>query len=233
MAYISGGAGNDTIVGTSGSDTLDGGGGRNVVAYSGSPSAVGVQLGRGLTSNDGFLNQDVLINIHGVFGSAHNDIILGSDRSDLLAGLHGHDTIEGLGGDDALNGYAGNDRISGGTGSDTAYFGGNRSDYTVTAINGGFEVTHNSTFADWDGSRVNEGTDIVTEVEFFEFAGGVRYSAVNVTDPNATPEEPGNGGGGGGNGGGSGGGGRAAAAVGAAVGAASRHPFTAPPATTP
>jgi Ca2+-binding RTX toxin-like protein len=193
---ITGGTGNDTLIGNAGSDVLNGGGGWNVVAYWSSPNPVGVQLGRGFTSMDGFGATDTLINIHGVFGSAHGDVILGSNWGDLLAGLGGNDTLEGQDGDDALNGYSGNDRINGGGGNDTAYFGGNRADYTVTAINGGFTVTHNSTFVEW-GSAVNEGTDTVTEVELFRFANGT-VSAADVLDPSVIapppppPEEPNN-----------------------------------------
>lgn len=180
---ITGGAENDTLIGGGGSDTLDGGGGWNVVAYWTSGSAVGVQLGRGFTSNDGFGATDILLNIHGVFGSAFDDVILGSDWGNLLVGLGGNDTLEGYGGDDALNGYSGNDRINGGLGNDTAYFGSNRGDYTVTAIDGGFTITHNSTFIEY-GAEVSEGTDTVTEVEFFQFADGV-FSAAEVLNPSA------------------------------------------------
>ena len=67
-------------------------------------------------------------------------------------------------------------------------------------INGGFTIAHNTTFSSW-GTDVNEGIDTVTEVEFFEFANGVRFSAANITNPDATPETPSNGGGGGGGGG--------------------------------
>lgn len=179
---LAGGAENDTLIGGGGNDTLDGGGGWNVVAYWTSPSAVGVQLFRGFTSNDGFgIGNDVLVNIHGVFGSAWDDIILGSDWGDLIGGLDGNDTLEGQGGDDAIIGRAGDDRISGGTGNDTAFFGGNRGDYTVTAVDGGFTITHNATFLEW-GTEVNEGTDLVTDVELFDFAGEI-FTADQVLNP--------------------------------------------------
>jgi Ca2+-binding RTX toxin-like protein len=131
---LQGGEADDTLMGNDGVDTLDGGGGRNVVAYSTSPNAVGVLLGRGITSDDGFGDTDVLINIQGVFGSGHNDVLIGGVLSDFLVGAGGNDTIEGLVGDDALCGSAGNDRIAGGLGQDTAHYDGSRSDYTITAI---------------------------------------------------------------------------------------------------
>ncbi|HYI85226.1 MAG TPA: calcium-binding protein, partial [Acetobacteraceae bacterium] len=74
---ITGGAESDTLIGGGGNDTLDGGGGWNVAAYWTSGGPVGVQLFRGLTSMDGFGGQDTLVNIHGVFGSAFDDVFLG------------------------------------------------------------------------------------------------------------------------------------------------------------
>jgi Ca2+-binding RTX toxin-like protein len=146
MAFLSGSGGsdslvgggeNDVLMGNDGADTLDGGGGWNVVAYWSSPNPVGVELGRGLTSQDGSGATDVLINIYGVYGSAHSDILLGGALSDFLVGDGGDDTIKGMDGNDALYGFAGNDDIAGGLGEDTAFYRGSRADYLVTAVSGG------------------------------------------------------------------------------------------------
>ena len=179
---ITGGNGNDTLIGNGGQDMLNGAGGWNVVAYWSSPNPVGVHLGRGFTQMDGFGATDTLINIHGVFGSAHNDVLLGSGWGDLLVGLGGNDTIEGLDGDDALNGHWGNDRIDGGQGNDTAYYDGSRADYTVTVIDGGF------TIADNRAGNETDGTDVVTGVETFRFVEGgqeIFLSAAELLNPSA------------------------------------------------
>jgi Ca2+-binding RTX toxin-like protein len=98
-----------------------------------------------------------------VIGSGFDDTLLGGAASDVLNGSGGNDTVQGLAGDDELAGGAGNDAITGGARNDTAYFSGSRGDYTITAIQGGFNVVDNR--ADGDG------TDIVTEVEYFRFQG--------------------------------------------------------------
>ena len=50
------------------------------------------------------------------------------------------DALIGGGGDDTFEGGPGDDTISGGSGSDTARFTGNRAQYAVTAIPGGFQL---------------------------------------------------------------------------------------------
>ncbi len=174
---ITGGAGNDTLLGGGGGDALDGGAGFDFAVYWTSGSAVGVQLFAG-TANDGFGGTDRLSNIEGIIASAFDDILLGSGLTDVLVGLDGADTLQGLAGDDALNGNAGNDQITGGEGNDTVFAEGSRADYTVAAIGGGFTVADNRAGAG------NEGTDTVTEVEFFAFADGV-LSAAEVLNPTA------------------------------------------------
>ncbi len=153
----------DILIGKGGNDTLNGGGRFAFVAYWTSPSAVGVQL-FSETANDGFGGTDRLFNIHGVFGSAFNDVILGSALTDVLSGLDGDDNLQGLDGDDVLDGGQGNDSIDGGVGNDTANFNGNRSDYTVTASGSGFIIVDNRPGSD--------GTDTVVNVEAFQFADG-------------------------------------------------------------
>ncbi len=170
---ITGGAGNDTLLGNGGDDTLEGGGGLDFAAYYGSGSAVVVQLSAG-TASDGAGGTDQLSNIEGVIGSAFNDSISGSDLADVLFGLDGADTIQGLGGDDALNGNGGNDQIIGGAGSDTVVASGERADYTVTAIEGGFIITDN---------RGPDGSDTVTGIEFFSFDDGVLPAAGLLNRP--------------------------------------------------
>jgi hypothetical protein len=174
---ITGGTGVDTLIGGGGDAVLNGGGGFDFAAYWTSPFAVRVSLFAG-TVQDGLGGTDTLNNVYGVFGSAWDDGLLGSAFSDVLVGLDGNDTISGLDGDDALNGNAGNDQLDGGNGVDTAYYTGNRADYTVTAIEGGFTVADNRAAQD------AEGTDTVINIESFNFADGV-LSAAEVLNPSA------------------------------------------------
>jgi len=67
-------------------------------------------------------------------------------------------------GDDSLNGGNGDDMLFGGLGTDTAVYIGNQADFTVTDnMDGTYTVTDNVG---------TEGTDILDNIEFLEFADG-------------------------------------------------------------
>ncbi|MEQ9326379.1 MAG: Ig-like domain-containing protein, partial [Rhodospirillales bacterium] len=94
--------------------------------------------------------------------------------NDELSGGAGSDTLIGGGGDDLLTGGAGNDTLSGGDGSDVAVFSGNYADYQVVQNqDGSFTIT--------DTVDGRDGTDIVTDVESFQF-GDVTYSAGQLVE---------------------------------------------------
>lgn len=96
-----GGRGNDTIDG----GTLDANGlNSNRVTYQNAAAAVHVDLAEGKALNDGFGNEDTLININWIRGSTHADQLLGSDYagSELFDGREGDDFIDGRGGIDIV-----------------------------------------------------------------------------------------------------------------------------------
>ena len=95
-----------------------------------------------------------------------NDVILGNNNGDSLRGQGGNDVITGGSGDDTLTGGPGNDTLDGGAGTDTAVFQGNYSDYVITATANGYTVASNAT------GQFSEGTDAVTNIEFFKFKDG-------------------------------------------------------------
>ncbi len=121
---------------------------------------------------------------------------------DVLVGTIGNDLIDGLQGDDVLDGGMGDDRILAGAGSDVIDGGGNvsntgdvlvlngtRDDYTITYLGGTlFQVVDNRF-----GSPTDTGTDLVRNIETFEFlaAGGgsvqVAASEFSGTMANVTP----------------------------------------------
>jgi hypothetical protein len=72
-------------------------------------------------------------------------------------------TVSMAKGDDRLSGDRGDDYIDGGEGNDTASFSGSISNYTITKEGDGFRVTDKRGDAD--------GSDYVTNVENFSFAG--------------------------------------------------------------
>jgi Ca2+-binding RTX toxin-like protein len=124
------------FMGGGGSDTIDGGQGYDVASYQTSTTGVSVTLNDTLdgVGNDGFGGTDVLRNIEGVRGSAHNDVLTGSNTAgfESFEGREGNDTINGLGGTDradyarskggidvnlvsgiALDGYGSTDTLTG------------------------------------------------------------------------------------------------------------------------
>jgi VCBS repeat-containing protein len=106
-----GGAGNDTLDGGLGDDFLNGGGGSDTASYASAGGGVVVDLGSGTAS--GAADNDTLVSIENVTGSAY---------------------------DDTLSGDAGNNVIDGGAGQDILQFSGNRVDYAATAGVGGTVV---------------------------------------------------------------------------------------------
>jgi RTX calcium-binding nonapeptide repeat (4 copies) len=77
--------------------------------------------------------------------------------------LRVNDTITGSTGNDILYGGIGNDIINGGGGTDTALYMGNRSDYTI------FRNANGSTSAIDHNYNINDGTDILYNVEYLRF----------------------------------------------------------------
>ncbi len=84
-----------------------------------------------------------------------------------------------------LTGSSFNDTITGGGGAgDTVIFSGNRADYTITLNGSTYTVIDNRT-----GSP--NGTDAVTNVENFQFAGGTTFTTgaggtLDITSPTVT-----------------------------------------------
>lgn len=117
---VLGGAGNDTLDGTTGTDIFDGGEGNDVIN-----GGDGVDTLRGGVGDDtisGGVGDDSLLGDDGadsLNGDDGNDIVLGGTGNDILNGWFGNDTIKGENGNDTVFGAAGNDRIEGGTGADS------------------------------------------------------------------------------------------------------------------
>ena len=114
-----GSTGSDTLQGEAGDDTIDGRGGVDMADYLSSGSGVTVDLSGGSASNDGFGNQDTLINIEDIRGSDFADTLTGDTKSNRLTGGGGNDTLSGGDGADNLDGGDGVDTLDGGDGQDS------------------------------------------------------------------------------------------------------------------
>ena len=109
--------------------------------------------------------------IENLIGGSGNDSLFGNDAANAITGGLGDDTISGAGGDDTLDGGAGTDTVS---------FSGSRSNYTITAIAGGFKV-----------SGAAEGTDTILNAERLSFADGVvALAGLDATAPTVTKFSP-------------------------------------------
>ncbi len=125
-----GGTGQDTFIGGAGADTFAGGTGLDVVDYSGSGSAVAVDLSN-TTFSGGDAQGDTASGVDGIIGSDFDDSLTGfdgelvsggaDDYTNIIDGGAGNDTISGLAGGDTLIGGDGADSIDGGAGNDTIY----------------------------------------------------------------------------------------------------------------
>jgi Ca2+-binding RTX toxin-like protein len=116
--------GNDTLQGGSGADDLNGGEGTDWASYSDSNVGVIISLASGL-GYGGTAEDDTLVSIERVAGSAYDDLLIGSGEDETLYGDAGNDILKGGGGADTLNG---------GSGSDTASYDGSASAVHVSLL---------------------------------------------------------------------------------------------------
>ncbi len=122
---ITGQANNDSILGGAGNDSLDGGDGADRVNGQDGQDTVNGGTGNDTLTGDGGV--DVINGGDGddsILGGAGNDTLSGDGGNDTVTGDDGNDSINGGNGADLLNGNAGNDRIVGGADDDSIYGGG-------------------------------------------------------------------------------------------------------------
>ncbi|MFL5337067.1 MAG: calcium-binding protein, partial [Geminicoccaceae bacterium] len=107
---LNGRGGNDVLAGGVGNNVLDGGSETDRVTYSGSLTAVSVDLGT-KTATRG-TETDQVFNIENVTGSNNADTIRGDNANNVLQGLGGNDTLIGSTGSDTMTGGTGADRFA-------------------------------------------------------------------------------------------------------------------------
>ena len=100
---LTGGAGNDLLIGGDGNDTLSGGDGVDTISYSTASGSVSVNLTT--KKSTGAAGNDAIATIENVIGSPFADTINGDLLNNLLDGgdlILGNDTILGAGGIDSI-----------------------------------------------------------------------------------------------------------------------------------
>jgi serralysin len=108
---------------------------------------------------------------------------IGGKASDVLIGNVANNLLDGGAGNDRLIGDAGNDTLQGGADSDTAVFSGSRSQYQVSQLADGSLSVVDLRSGSLDGS------DIVWNVEQFEFSDKKYTIAEVLADPGSPPPE--------------------------------------------
>jgi Ca2+-binding RTX toxin-like protein len=165
-----GGDGNDSITGYGGADTINVSSGTDTITDLGNGADIlivaagavanatidAAWTAAAVSTNNGVVNISTnakAVNLAavttGTSGYTVTNIggattITGSYAADTLVGATGADTLNGGAGNDFLTGGEGNDSISGGEGQDTVVYAMNASNYTVTAMTGGYQVVAKS-----------------------------------------------------------------------------------------
>lgn len=131
------------------------------------------------------------VEIENAQGGSNNDIIIGNQYDNDLKGNDGNDTIFGGAGDDIMHGGNGNDIfyldkgsdiINGDAGSsDKVIIASNFAQNTITIVGNQVTITDNSSNA--------HGTNIINDVEFFEFKDK-SFSLENLNPSSAAPAKP-------------------------------------------
>lgn len=183
---LSGGGGNDTLYGGKGNDTFDwdveqrggidrfeGGSGNDTYVLNDAADQVVEAANNG--TDKVWVPFDyslaALPNVENLAGfGPHGLVLSGNDAANQIGGTDGDDTLQGGRGDDRLEGHGG---------SDTAVFSGNFADYTIrySTSAGSYTVT------DKVGGR--DGSDVLTGIEFFQFADGMRAASATAFDTTA------------------------------------------------
>jgi len=173
---VDAGAGDDLIVGGNGEgdDTYVGGDGFDTIKYTSAVADITVDLLNGTAfatagADAAHIGRDSLSSIEGIIAGNYNDTLIGNDVNNDINGEAGNDTITGGGG---------NDTIDGGDGSDTAVFSGTYANYTKFFNS----VTNQYTLI---ANLGNDGTDIVSNVEFFMFSD-TTVAATSLLNPAPT-----------------------------------------------
>ena len=120
-----------------------------------------------------------------LFGDKGADTLSGGDGEDVIDGGEGADVIDGGAGDDFLTGGEGNDTIDGGNGDDVVVFNSTQTDYQITrntVADGSVQLT-----VKYVGKDVNEGTDILTNIEMLKFGDD---AAMSASDAGADQDAP-------------------------------------------
>lgn len=110
-----------------------------------------------------------------IFGDKGADTLFGGEGEDILDGGEDADVVNGEAGEDFLRGGEGNDTIDGGEGQDIVIFNSTQSDYQISR-------TDSEVIVKYIGKGINEGTDILTNIEMLKFGNDETVNLDDVKD---------------------------------------------------
>ncbi|MES2667018.1 MAG: calcium-binding protein [Pseudomonadota bacterium] len=122
IGTIYGSWGDDSFVTGRYIDRIDGGDGIDTLDFSGSATAVHVDLTDAANNSGQSAFRDTYTGIETILGSGRNDMLTGDAQANTLAGNAGVDRLIGNDGNDTLDGGAARDVLTGGAGFDTFVF---------------------------------------------------------------------------------------------------------------
>lgn len=195
FGQITGGGGNDILIGGvddeiftpgAGADTVNGGGGNNTVYYSDSLGKVYVDLANGIAKYNNAAG-DQLSNIQNVYGTLKADTLIGDSGANVLNGLLGNDTLSGGDGNDTLAMVgAGKAILSGGNGNDIIQL----ATYDVATYGAAFsDTTQVDGGAGFDTLFLSGGANVIftgTTVRYIERIVALDGFNYHLTTANAT-----------------------------------------------
>ncbi|GIT89956.1 hypothetical protein JANAI62_05600 [Jannaschia pagri] len=181
---LRGEGGQDTLIGGAGADTLNGGDGSDFVSYADSFVRVVLNLGVGFTSGGDAMG-DSFISIENAIGSQANDRIVGSAGDNILLGDKGRDALLGGAGADTLNGGDDADQLTGGAGADVFVIDDHFSNWVDTILD--FEDGLDKIDLSRGGQRFSDltiqtsGADLTIDVAFRAYQIVLKNAAATTT----------------------------------------------------
>jgi len=194
---VTGGEGDDTIVGFAGADSLDGGNGsldtlvlnatstdlnratdlqlENIEIIDASNSTSGILLNLGSQLGEAFE----------VVGGSFADTITGSNVSDTLSGGAGADSLTGGAGDDALTGGAGADALIGGAGADKFAIASGADTKSASFLGTNTSWANVDSIADFAGGGSSAGDEINLGTGANAFSSGQTFSSTTTANVTA------------------------------------------------
>ncbi|MEP0478531.1 calcium-binding protein, partial [Nisaea sp.] len=170
VQFISLGAGDDTLAGGGGNDSIGSGVGEDIIyGNQGDDLVFG---GEGKDTLYGGQNNDTAV------GGSGDDVLHGNKGNDILYGNQSNDTLSGGENEDILFGGQGNDLLSGGSGDD--FLAGNKGDDILVGGDGA------DTFAFYYSGGNDQISDFTVGTDTLMLEDGLGVSAGTETDGNTT-----------------------------------------------